>query len=396
MTCKQSMSCPKSASLLQGQAVPQPANSQQTQPSTAPCATRQTSLGAARGDRDGGWSALVSRGRPQSPLRHPGVAAPSCHQPAAHSTSFDRPARRALDGEQTARGEPQSPRLSVAAHQAAGRCGSPGQSLKRVDPVLRQGQQTAPPSPMRAFASLELPTEELDEALQLQLLSPTLAAGVSTPMLHQVRPTSCTDRHARICRWIPRHSSGMSCAISTAPAPQPLSCLAAAHGTREEHDIQLSDTMGLTCMVPQGLTPHLSAMSPLDAVSLQMAAALASNFASPCPPDVDFLPAPGLPPQRHRHEPPWPAAYGGGNRGLSEHPGLRHGPVGLPPVHHSGPAGAMGTTSSAGVIAAARRAVAAAAVSAHGDFGAVSYAEQQQRQRPRSDSASGYRAEVSK
>jgi len=145
----------------------------------------------------------------------------------------------------------------------------------------------------------------------------------------------------------------------------------------------------------QGLTPHLSAMSPLNAVSLQMAAALASNFASPCPPAVDFLPAPGLPPQRNRHEPPWPGAYGGG-QGLSEHPGLRQGPVGLPPVHHTGPAGAMGTTSSAGVIAAARRAVAAAAVSAHGDFGTAGYPEQQQRKQRASGSASSYRAEVSK
>ena len=148
----------------------------------------------------------------------------------------------------------------------------------------------------------------------------------------------------------------------------------------------------------QGLTPHLSAMSPLDAVSLQMAAVLASNFASPgpltalCP-----LPAPGLPPQRQQHEPPWPGPCGSG-RGLSEHAGLRQGMVGLPPVHHSGPASAMGTTSSAGVIAAARRAVAAAAKSGHGDFGAMSYPEQQQRQQQqqqRSGSVFGYRPEVS-
>ena len=46
---------------------------------------------------------------------------------------------------------------------------------------------------MRAFASLELPTEELDEALHLQLLSPTLAAGVSTPLLHQVLLTLQSD-----------------------------------------------------------------------------------------------------------------------------------------------------------------------------------------------------------
>ena len=147
-------------------------------------------------------------------------------------------------------------------------------------------------------------------------------------------------------------------------------------------------------MLPQGLTPHLSAMSPLDAVSLQMAAALASNFASPCPPVADFLPAPGLPPQRHRQEPIWPSVSGGG-RGLREHPGYRQGPVGLPPVHQPGPAAAMGTTSSAGVIAAARRAVAAAAVPAPCAFSTAGYPEQQQRQQRRSESASGYRAEVS-
>jgi len=175
--------------------VPQPASSQQTQPSTEPCATRQTPLSAARGDRDGGWSAPLSRGRPQSPLQDPGTAAPSHLQPLARSSSLDRPACRALDGEQRAQGEPQSPRLPVAARQTAGDCGkSPVKSPERVDALQRQGPQSGPQSPMRAFASLELPTEELDEALQLQLLSPTLAAGVSTPMLHQVRHVRC-DSH---------------------------------------------------------------------------------------------------------------------------------------------------------------------------------------------------------
>ena len=148
----------------------------------------------------------------------------------------------------------------------------------------------------------------------------------------------------------------------------------------------------------QGLTPHLSAMSPLDPVSLQMAAALASNFASPCPPTaLGPLPAPGLQPQRHHHHPPWHGAHGGGGRGLREHLGHRQGPVGLPPVRQPGLAVAMGTTSSAGVIAAARRAMAAAAELAHGDFSVGSHPEQQQPQQQRSgSSASGYRAEVSR
>lgn len=143
------------------------------------------------------------------------------------------------------------------------------------------------------------------------------------------------------------------------------------------------------------MTPHLSAMSPLDAVSLQMAAALASDFASPCPPALVLLPAPDPPTQRYHRDQPGAPYYHAASRGLNGHSGFRHGAVGLPPVQQAGPA--MGTTSSAGVIAAARRAVAAAAGPVHGEFRDVGGPQQQQQhqQHQQYSTAHGYRAEVS-
>ena len=193
------MQCSQSASLPQDLAVPQPADIQRSQPGTANCPTRQSFSDAAVSNEERGWSAPVSVCRSQSPQRGLGVATPARHQTAAHSSSVIHSARPLPDGEQTAQGEPQSPsQVVVAALRSADDCTSPVKSPERVDAAQRQGPRAGSQSPMRAFASLELPpTEELDEALQLQLLSPTLAGGVSTPMLHQVRRASCTHCQLR-------------------------------------------------------------------------------------------------------------------------------------------------------------------------------------------------------
>ena len=143
---------------------------------------------------------------------------------------------------------------------------------------------------------------------------------------------------------------------------------------------------------PQGLTPHLSAMSPLDEVSLQIAAALASDFASPGPDPAPLLPAPGTSSLRDRGGREGAPSEAGSGHFSGQQLGWRHVLPGLPPVPQHGPPVAMGTTSSAGVIAAARRAVAAVAAAAHDDAASVN-SQRQQDQRHHS-AGLPHRAEV--
>ena len=394
MSCR----CPLSSKLLQGPAMHQTINSQQTQPSPALRTAHPPSSSAAMSEDRVGWSVAMTQRRPQSPLRALRAVVPPHHHPAFGS--LVNHVTRGAEDDQQVPVEPQSPRM--ASNYDQGHSGIVMRSPIRAAMLERQGDQNAPHSPLRAVASLELPTEDMDEALQLQLLSPTLAAGVSTPMLHQARRVCCGDHLTE--SWLRlHHSSGRAPCCKNERLHSTIFCLI------PEVHLRLKRRLGGVCVCnksrptkvvrvecpPQGLTPHLSAMSPLDAVSLQMAAALASNFASPGPPALGPLPAPGLPPPRHQHN-PGPEAYGPG-RGLGGHQPFRQGHVGLPPVHQPGSTTAMGTTSSAGVIAAARRAVAAAAAAAHGEYGAANIRQQQHRQQQQQlySTTFGYRAEVS-
>ena len=119
------------------------------------------------------------------PANHRAACQGSSQAPAAHIAGHERAGARPLS-------PPRAPAIAEMSHHSMAARGGFEQHV-----VERGGHNSAPPSPLRAFASLDLPTEELDDALQLQLLTPTLAAGVCTPLLYQARRWLLTPQQHR-------------------------------------------------------------------------------------------------------------------------------------------------------------------------------------------------------
>ena len=145
----------------------------------------QQPMAGAVDDGEGRRSLSQGRDLPSSPQQHPENLVPPHH---CATTGLRQSLGAHVAGQERPRDRPESPlrdldSIELGRHAAAVR-------EAFVQPS-EHGQHSAPPSPLRAFASLDLPTEELDDALQLQLLTPTLANGVCTPMLHQA------------CSWLP-------------------------------------------------------------------------------------------------------------------------------------------------------------------------------------------------